>query len=271
MEPPRRKVAQVNWRDPRDGNPVKRRLAAGETVFGSFVRLGCPEAVEVCAHAGFDFVVVDTEHSPMGDDLVANLVRTADATGIPAFVRAVDSQPERLGRLLECAPLGVHLPQIRSSDEAADAIRACKYAPEGIRGLATGRGSGFGLRMGLEQYVEAANQEGLVVLQVETAAALEDADRIAQLAGCDVIFLGLTDLTLDLGIPGEYAHPWIERALAKAREAAETAGVALGAPAASLNMARSLCEQGVRYVTSNDIRLLTDAAVTFMEGVRRDS
>ena len=240
-------------------------------MLGSFVRLGCAEVVEVCAHAGFDFVVVDTEHSPMGDDVAANLVRAADAAGIPAFLRAVDTQPERLGRLLECAPLGVHLPQIRNADHAAQAIRASKYAPDGVRGLATGRGSGFGLRMSLEQYVEAANQEGLVVLQIETAGALEEIDRIARLPGCDVIFLGLTDLSLDLGVPGDYSHPSIERALAKARVAAEEAGVALGAPAASLDMARSLCERGVRYVTNNDIRLLTDAAVAFMEGIQRDT
>ena len=260
----------MNWRDPRDGNPVRRRLVAGEVVVGSFVRLGCAESVEVCAHAGFDFVVVDTEHSPLSDDVAANLVRAADAAGIPALIRSVDTQPERLGRLLECAPLGVHLPQIRDADHAAQAIGATKYAPEGTRGLATGRGSGFGLRLSLEQYVEAANQEGLVVLQIETADALEEIDRIARLPGCDVIFLGLTDLTLDLGIAGDYAHPSIEQALDKARSAAEEAGVALGAPAASLDMARALCRQGVRYVTSNDIRLLTDAAVAFTEGMARD-
>jgi 4-hydroxy-2-oxoheptanedioate aldolase len=265
-----RKVTHVNWRDPRGDNPVRQRLAAGESVVGSFVRLGCAESVEVCAHAGFDFVVVDTEHSPLGDDVVANLVRAADAAGIPALVRSVDTQPERLGRLLECAPVGVHLPQIRDVDHAAQAISATKYAPEGTRGLATGRGSGFGLRMNLEQYVETANQEGMVVLQVETADALDEIDRIARLPGCDVIFLGLTDLTVDLGIAGDYTHPSIERALAKARSAAEDAGVALGAPAASLDMARSLRQQGVRYVTSNDIRLLSDAAVAFTEGMARD-
>lgn len=255
----------MRWSDVRDGTDLRRRLTAGETVLGSFVRMPCAESLEVCAHAGFDFVVIDLEHTPMGDDVAAGLVRAAEAVGIAALLRVPDDNGARIGRLLESGAVGVHIPQVRDLDHAQESIRATKYAPAGSRGLATNRGSGYGLRMSLEQYVQAANREGLVVLQIETAQALDQVEQIAALPGCDVIFLGLTDLSLDLGVTGAYDDPLLVAALARARAAAEAAGVALGAPAASLAMARELRAQGVRYITSNDIRLLTDAATAMCQ------
>jgi 2-keto-3-deoxy-L-rhamnonate aldolase RhmA len=250
------------WTDVRAGSSLKRRLAARETVLGSFVRMACPESVEVCGHAGFDFVVIDLEHSPMGDDEATSLVRTAEAVGVPALLRVPDDSAARIGRLLESGAAGIHVPQVRDLAHAQASIQAAKYAPSGIRGLATNRASGYGLRMSLDEYVVAANEAGLVVLQVETAGALEQVEQIAALPGCDVVFLGLTDLSLDLGITGAYDHPKLIESIERARAAAEAAGVTLGAPATSLAMARNLREHGVRYVTTNDLRLLTDAAAS---------
>jgi 2-keto-3-deoxy-L-rhamnonate aldolase RhmA len=249
-----------------DRRPLKQRLAAGEPLLGTFIRMPCAESLEACLFAGFDFVVVDGEHTPISDSVYASQVRAAEAVGGSALIRLPNSDPALLGRALESGAAGVHIPQVQDPEQARAAISAAKYAPEGVRGLSTNRGSGYGLRMSLDRYVASANRDGIVVLQIETASAIAQIEAIIAEPGCDVAFIRLTDLSLDLGVPGDYHHPLILDALEKARVAADSAGVVLGAPAASLEMAAWLVSLGVRYVTSNDIRLLTDAAVSMRAG-----
>lgn len=245
---------------------LKSRLGSGESVLGAFVRIPSAEPLEVCLQAGFDFVVIDGEHTPLSDDVYASQVRAAEAVGGTALIRVPNAEPALLGRALETGAAGVHIPQVRDARHARDAIAATKYAPNGTRGLSTNRGSGYGMRMQLSDYVAAANRDGLVVLQIETADAIRGIDAIAREPGCDVVFIGLTDLSLDLGVPGNYRHPRILEALEVARRAADRAGATLGAPAASLEMARWLLTLGVRYITSNDVRLLTEAALAMRAG-----
>lgn len=256
------------WFDIRQGNPLKRKLRDGELVLGSFVRIPASEAVEVCGHCGFDCVVIDTEHTPVDAQVPAALVRAAEACGVPPLVRLHDSQPENIARMLETGAVGLHVPQIRSASHAETVVTAALYPPLGSRGLATNRLSGYGLRGPLTDFVSAMNQELVMVLQVESAEALAEIEAIASTPSCDVIFIGLTDLSIDLGITADYGHPRLRQALARAKQAADGAGIALGAPAASLQMAGELIAQGVTYITSNDIRLLSNAGREFVSSLR---
>ncbi len=206
----------MTWTDIRDGNPLKRRLQDGEALLGCFVRIPAPEVTEICAAAGFDFVVIDLEHGLMTGERAADLVRAAESAGIPALVRVPSHDPPTIARLLETGPAGLHVPQIRSAAEAEAAVRSSRYPPDGIRGLSTARRAGYGGRMSLAEYVRASLEWLLVVVQVEDRSGLDEVEAIAAVEGVDAVFIGLTDLSQDLGVPGSYDDPALRHAVDRA-------------------------------------------------------
>jgi 2-keto-3-deoxy-L-rhamnonate aldolase RhmA len=254
----------MSWFDIRQGSSLRRSLVDGRPIIGCFIRIPAPEVIEACAYSGFGFVVIDTEHTLANPGTVADLVRAAQAAGIVPLIRSLSTSSEEIGRLLETGAIGVHVPRVESAAQAAAAVRAVKYPPAGSRGLATGRGTGYGLQMSLADYVEAANRESVVVVQVESANAINNVESIAAVAGVDVLFVGLTDLSLDLGVPAQYDHPKVVQSLDQVLQVARSAGLTVGVPVASAGMARQALQQGVQYIVANDIRVLTDGMGTFL-------
>lgn len=257
--------------DIREGSGLRRSLAAHRPAIGCFIRIPAAEVIEAAAYSGFQFVVIDTEHTLANPATVADLVRASEAVGVLPMVRALSNAPEPIGRLLETGAVGVHVPQVESAAQAAAVVQAVKYAPVGARGLSTGRATGYGLRMRLAEYVEAANRETIVVVQVESAAAVANVQAIAEVAGVDVLFVGLTDLSLDLGVPAQYDHPRVTEALERVQAAARAADISVGVPVPSIAAARRALEQGVEYVVANDIRILTEGMASFLAQCRTSS
>jgi 4-hydroxy-2-oxoheptanedioate aldolase len=255
--------------DIRRKSSLRTTLDSGEPAIGCFIRVPAPEIVEAAAYSGFDFAVIDTEHTLVNPAVCADLVRAAEAAGITPLIRSMSSSPEELGRLLESGAIGLHVPQVHSAEGASAIVEAVKYAPEGTRGLATGRATGFGLRMPLADYVAAANRETLVVVQVESVAAIDSIEEIAAVPGIDILFVGLTDLSLDAGFPGQYDHPEMERSLDRVQRAAEAAGLAVGVPVASPEMARNALKRGIGYIVANDVRLLTSGMTAFLSDCQK--
>jgi 2-keto-3-deoxy-L-rhamnonate aldolase RhmA len=254
--------------DIRAGNPLKRRLADGQVVLGSFQRIASPDVTELCAAAGFDFVVIDLEHSPISESRVADLVRTADAAGIVAVVRVASVDPAQVGRLLEMGAAGIQVSQVRSAGQAEDAARATRHAPEGMRGLSTSRQSGHGAGMSLAEYVAASREWPLVVVQVEDRAALEHLEPICRVPGVDAVFVGLTDLSQDLGVPGDYDHPALVEAVDRAFRVILECGKAAGVPVTGAPMAEAYARRGATFLTTGDTRLLLEASRQFVERLR---
>ncbi|HEY3185024.1 MAG TPA: aldolase/citrate lyase family protein [Gaiellaceae bacterium] len=248
-------------------NTLKERLRRGGTALGCFQRIPAAEVTEVCASAGFDFVVVDMEHAHIGEDRVADLVRAAEAAGIEALVRVPGHDPATIGRALDTGAPGLHVPRVGSSAEAAAAVAATRYAPQGSRGLATSRRTGYGGRGSLAEQVAAAD-EVLVAVQVEDRAGLEQVDAIAALPGVDVVFIGLTDLSADLGVPGRYDDDRLQEVVAEALQRIGAQGKAAGVPVASAAMAEEYLALGASYLTTNDVRLLLEASGAFVHALR---
>lgn len=245
-------------------NPIKQKLKNGEDVIGCFARIARPEIAEILTYGGFDFIVVDGEHGMTDDDSIAAVVRAIEAAGGVALVRARSSDGVDASRLLETGALGIHLPQIDGPGSAQRALQAIRYPPMGTRGLATSRQGGYGLTMSLRDYVEKSNKELLVVAQIESSRAIDGVEEIACLPGLDVLFVGLTDLTADLGVPGEYGDPQVLGALTHVRQAASAAGLVLGVPVTDAAMLLHMRALGARYFAANDIRLLGSAARSFL-------
>jgi len=195
------------------GKAMRDKIARGGAVRGVFVVTGTPANVEILGYAGFDFVVLDTEHAPNDIGEVEHLVRAAEVGGVTPVVRVSKNDPVLILRALDAGACGVLVPQVNSAAEAERAVQAAKYAPLGSRGVAgMVRAARYGF-FPLNDYVPAANRRTLVIIQVEDKRAVENLDEILTVEGVDGVFVGPTDLSQSLGLTGQFDHPEVSRLL----------------------------------------------------------
>jgi 4-hydroxy-2-oxoheptanedioate aldolase len=262
-------TATAPERTPLDAGRLRARLAAGEPTVGTFLGMASPVAAEVCAAAGPDWLLLDLEHGGGGEEQVGATVLAAAAYGVPTVVRVETDARIRLGRVLDLGAAGVMLPRLDSAQEVAVAVRHLRYPPEGDRGVATyNRACRFGLDPGA---LDRADGEVLCVVQVESAAAVAQADAITAVDGVDVLFVGPRDLSHDLGVPGDTQAPPYLEALAAVRAAASRHGKACGLLVGDGPAARRLRDQGWAFVgVGSDSTLLAAALGTALAAARSD-
>lgn len=249
-------------------NETKARLAAGECVLGCFVRYPDPGLAELVALQGFDFLVLDGEHGTLEPRECENMVRAAELRGATPVVRVPTNQPPVILRFLDTGAQGVHVPLVASAADADAAVRAVKYGPRGGRGLAGVRAASYGQVEPLAEYVRRANEETLVVVQIETRQALDEVEAIAAVDGVDVVFVGPTDLSQALGVTGETAHPQLEEAFERVAAAVAPSAAALGVLVADEEGARAWRERGARYIAFTVDSLVARSARALLAGVR---
>jgi 4-hydroxy-2-oxoheptanedioate aldolase len=223
---------------------LRERLAR-ERLVGTFVKLAALESVEIVA-AELDFAVVDLEHSQLSDGDALRLVRHSYTLGFPALVRIPELDRGLVNRLLEAGAAGIQLSSVRSAQELRDLRAAMLYAPAGTRSISLAHPLARYGATGLADYL-GAHEQPLVVAQIETAETDDPLDEILG-AGCDVAFVGVTDLSVDLGLDAGR----VRARVAEIADAAERAGVALGG--------FGLNDPRVRYdLSSSDVALLRSA------------
>ncbi|AKA24339.1 HpcH/HpaI aldolase family protein [Pseudomonas chlororaphis] len=234
-------------------NQLKRKLAAGQTVYGLIASIPAPAAIELIAEAGFDFVIIDMEHVLINPETVEHMIRTAEAYELTPLVRVADLNPKTLLRLLDGGAQGIVLPMIESAEQLQAAIAACKYHPLGQRSLNAGRPGSFG-KHSLAQYVGQANEQIMLVAMLESAAGVANAAQIAAVPGLDLILEGAADLSQSLGMPWQIDQLPVQQALLEAWQAADHAGVPYCAiPRQAGDVARWR-ERGVRAFVLGDER-----------------
>lgn len=210
-------------------NAVKRKILAGETVYGTFALLSEPALVEMIGYAGMDFVLIDTEHSPNTTEQVTNMLRAADAAQTTSLVRVTTNSPELILRALDSGAGGVLVPQVNTAVEAAAAVRSARYAPQGERGLAgIVRAARYGFTP-LPEYLRNSNEEKIVLTQVEHVDAVKNLDSILNVEGLDGIYIGPADLSQSMGCTGNFQDPdfrkTIHSVIEKTRRAGKWAGI----------------------------------------------
>ncbi|MEY4688421.1 MAG: hypothetical protein RIR76_2444 [Verrucomicrobiota bacterium] len=205
----------------------RRRVLAREWLAGTFLNLGSPITVELAGLAGFDWLLIDHEHGPGGQDTLLHQLQAAAATPAFAVVRIAQNETARFKRVLDMGASGVMVPYVNTAAEARAAVSAMRYPPHGVRGVAKfNRGAGFG--GDFEDYYLHAHERLLGVLQIETPEAVANAEEIAAVDGADVLFVGPTDLSYNMGMRDQLERPEFVAALKRVADAARKHGKAAG-------------------------------------------
>lgn len=249
-------------------NRFKAALAGGGRLAGLWSQLPSASVVEILAHAGADWLLLDMEHGQADlADILAGL-QAASGAGVPLLVRAPGHDPVTIKRLLDVGAETLLVPMVEDADQARALVAAMRYPPAGIRGVSSAsRAAGYGRDKAYP--AEAAERVALVV-QIESPAAVDAVAEIAAVEGVDALFVGPSDLSAGMGLLGQPRHADVEASVRRVLDAAAAAGKPVGTFGFSGEDAKRCFDQGFRFVSiTTDVRLLVAGAEAALAGARR--
>jgi 4-hydroxy-2-oxoheptanedioate aldolase len=224
------------------------------------VSLASYASAEVCASAGFDWILIDMEHAPNELPMVHNQLHAAAAYPCSVLVRVPWNDTVLIKRLLDVGVQSLLIPYVQNEDEARRAVAAVRYPPRGVRGVsANSRSNRFGR---VKDYFRQADDEICLLLQIETRAAIGQIEKMAAIDGVDGLFIGPQDLAADLGHLGNPGHPQVQEAIAEAIRRIKATGKVAGLLNFNEPEAKKWIEQGARFVavTSDQFLLARETA-----------
>jgi 2-dehydro-3-deoxyglucarate aldolase len=244
----------------------KERLQRGEAFIGAFICLPVPESAEIFAELGFDWLILDTEHGPYDISTAQHMLQAVGGR-CPCVVRVPSTEEVWIKKALDIGADGVLVPLVNTPETAARAAAACRYAPEGVRGMGGARAHRYGL--GFSEYVARANRSIVTIIQAEHIAAVENIDAILRVPGIDAVFIGPYDLSASMGKPGRLQDPEVLAAVRTVRDAVLAAGLPLGIYCAEAAAARDYIRQGFTLIgLSTDLNFLTRTAAAALAAAR---
>lgn len=209
-------------------NKLKKAIEEKKYAVGTFLGAANTSIVEIMGYTGLDFVVIDTEHGPYDTMPMSDLIQAAENKGLSPLVRIADITHKEMQRALDNGAEGIIIPCLKSPDDFRKAVELGKFAPLGNRGFIKGRGSGFGNEPWasgtLTEYMQNSNDKVLLLPQCETKEALDSIEEIVQIEGIDGIFIGPFDLSICMGIPGQFDAPEFKEAVERILRACKHAG-----------------------------------------------
>ncbi len=205
-------------------NMLKRKLKAGEQTFGTWVSIESPMTAELMSSFGFDYFIIDTEHAPLDPLHVQTLMQAMRPdTKTTPLVRVWWNDPVPIKRILDIGAHGIMVPWVNTEEDAKKAVAATRYAPKGNRGNGPRRAALFD-----PDYLQTADDEIMVVAQIETKEAVSNIDAICSTEGVDVVYIGPADLSSSHGHTGDKGHPEVQEAIDKVYDAAKAHGISAG-------------------------------------------
>lgn len=191
-------------------NDLKKRLRKRELTIGSWLQIPSTVVAEIMAKAGFDWLVVDIEHSAISIDQTFSLIQTIDLAGCVPLVRLSINDATLIKRVMDCGAHGIVVPNVNSQEDAKRAVDATRYPPQGNRGVGLFRAQGYGCDF--EKYKKWQKNNSIVIVQIEHIDGVNNLESILRTAGVDGFIIGPYDLSASLGIPGEFEHPDFKKA-----------------------------------------------------------
>jgi 2-keto-3-deoxy-L-rhamnonate aldolase RhmA len=244
-------------------NTLKKKLANNENAFGTFIMTNGLDTAEILAHAGADCIMIDGEHGSMDLETAGRMVSIIRGTSTVPLLRVAGNEPSLIKRGLDTGAAGIMIPMVNTREEAEKAVRLCKYPPVGVRGMGAGRAILFGSGAEeFENYFKNANDEGLIIVQIEHIQAVENIEEILSVPGIDIAFVGPLDLSTSMGLSGQLNHPEVQKQYIKVVEACQKHKVIPGIMSWSGGMEHHL-DIGFKFLLGG-----IDAAILY-QGVRR--
>jgi 4-hydroxy-2-oxoheptanedioate aldolase len=239
---------------------LKKRLKKGETLNGCWINLGSALTAEIVGQAGFDWVLIDLEHGAGVEKDVLAQLQALESTPTAPIVRVESAEPARISRVLDMGAEGVMCPKVDNAAEAKKVINGLHYPPFGNRGVAKMvRTTQFGLNF--NTYYEEAKDNILGIVQIETLEALDNLDAIAAVEGVDVLFIGPADLSMAMGIFGQFDNPDFVAALQKIIKAGQKADKAIGILLFNPNDYERYHSMGIQFIAcGSDATFVTEGS-----------
>ena len=195
---------------------LKEKINKKEVTVGSWITIGDCSVAEIMAKSGFDWLVVDMEHSAIDISIAQDLIRIIDLCGVTPLVRVGENDATIIKRVMDAGAQGVIVPMVNTKADALKAVASVKYPPVGTRGVGLARAQGYGL--GFNEYKEWVNEGSIVIVQIEHIDAVKNLEDILSVAGVDGFIIGPYDLSASMGKPGVFDDPEVKKALEKVKE-----------------------------------------------------
>ena len=258
-------------RDEMRKNKVKKMLKVGKKVVGTFLPSNSISNLEVLAMAGFDFAVIDAEHSMKNPETIEHLIIASEAAGITPFVR-IQENINLIERALSVGARGLMIPMCNTKEYAQAVVDTGKYAPVGKRGVCNTRVANYGMK-GLDDmayHFKSENDNILIMAQIETKEAVDNIKEIMAVKGIDAVFVGPLDLAHSLGISCQFDNPMLEKYIQEAFRQAKKAKMPIGILAFDGEEANRRIRQGFDFISmSCDTLFLAEGAVRQLSKVKR--
>lgn len=239
---------------------LKKKLAAGEPTGGIWINLPSPAAAEIIAGAGYDWVMVDSEHCTFNPETLMNILMAFNGSETVPLVRVAWNDHVLIKQVLDMGYNGIVVPQVNTAEEARRVVAACKYAPLGNRGWGPFRSGGYGRQR--QGYASLANESVICIIQVEDASEVDKhIDEIVRTPGIDGIWVGRNDMSCSIGKPLDVDNPLVWNAVHKVFAAAKAANIPTGAAYEGLETVDKALELGCQWILlGRDSRFLVQAA-----------
>jgi len=251
---------------------LKKKLARGEPVFGGWISLAHPSIGEIFGGAGFDWVAVETEHTCIDNSEVLPLLMAIQGAGAVAMVRLAGIDPLQAKAVLDGGAGGVLVPMVNSRTDAEACVRMVKYPPRGERGVGLARAQGYGAEF--DAYIAKANDETLVMAQIEDKRGVQAVEEILAVDGIDGVYIGPYDLSMSMGLPGQLDHPEVQKAMERVRKAAlqagKTAGIHLLHARQASGEVKKHLDLGYRFIAlGSDLVILSERSREYLAVARK--
>jgi 4-hydroxy-2-oxoheptanedioate aldolase len=253
-------------------NRTKEKLRAGKPALGVNMTIMDPDSIRAVANAGFDWILYDLEHGPWNIETINEIIAQTTPSDASPIIRVVWDERNAIKRALDTGVFGIIVPWVSTPEMAEEAVRYSRYPPQGERGCGPGRAA-RSWSVTTEEYIEMANDEMLVAIQIERMEAVEAIEGILAVEGVDATWIGPADLSLSMGVKvGEaFSDPRVTGAMERVIDACNAAGVAPGiASGGNPERIKGLIDKGFRFITvQSDLSLLNSGCAEFLGGLGR--
>lgn len=247
-------------------NKLKTKLKNKEAALGVISNSSDPTIAEVCGFAGIDFYMIDGEHSPVTTSQVQDIVRACELSGTTPLARIRSTDPKLILQFMDAGVMGVMMPGIQKAEEVKQLVDSIKYPPLGTRGLGPVRAWDWGLgKMPQAEYVKFANEQTLVLPQIEDIEAVENLDEMLKIEGIDGFVIGPRDLAMSMGFYDGPNHEEVQNVINEVIEKVKKAGLIIGTTAANADGAKKLIDKGVTFILNSTAGLLSSSIKEFLK------